>query len=46
VVADACATRSLPSATGDVTAADLHRSALATIGDIYAVVVSTADDLR
>ncbi len=45
VVADACATRALPSAAGDVAAADLHRSALATIGDVYAVVVPTASDL-
>jgi nicotinamidase-related amidase len=46
VVADACATRSLPSVAGDVAAADLHRSALAAIGDVYAVVVPTAADLR
>jgi nicotinamidase-related amidase len=45
VVADACATRSLPSAAGDVPAADLHRAALATIGDVYAVVVGSADEL-
>ncbi|KHK98000.1 isochorismatase [Microbacterium mangrovi] len=45
VVADACATRSLPSAAGDVSAADLHRSALATIGDVYAVVVPSAAGL-
>ncbi|MFE6994530.1 cysteine hydrolase family protein [Microbacterium sp. NPDC057659] len=46
VVADACATRALPSAAGDVTAADLHRGALATIGDAYAQVVPNADALR
>jgi nicotinamidase-related amidase len=46
VVADACATRSLPSAVGEVEAAVLHRSALATIGDVYAVVVPSAADLR
>jgi len=45
VVADACATRSLPSAAGDVPAADLHRAALATIGDVYAVVVRSTDEL-
>ncbi|MFD6219264.1 cysteine hydrolase family protein [Nocardia asteroides] len=41
VVADACATRAL----GNVTAAQLHDSALATIADLYAVVVPTAADL-
>ncbi len=45
VVADACATRPLPSAAGSVTAEQQHRSALATIGDIYAVVVRTPDQL-
>jgi nicotinamidase-related amidase len=45
VVADACATRALPSVGGEVAAADLHRAALATIGDIYAVVVSSAENL-
>ncbi|MEV6967655.1 isochorismatase family protein [Hamadaea sp. NPDC051192] len=46
VVADACATRPLPSAAGPTTAAEQHRVALATIGDLYAVVVPTAADLR
>ncbi|KKI20701.1 MULTISPECIES: isochorismatase family protein [unclassified Leucobacter] len=46
VVADATATRSLPTPYGDVPAEQLHRSALATIGDLYAVVVPSADDLR
>ncbi|REJ04517.1 cysteine hydrolase [Microbacterium bovistercoris] len=46
VVADACATRALPSAAGEVSAADLHRGALATIGDVYAQVVRNADALR
>ncbi|MFC4137272.1 MULTISPECIES: cysteine hydrolase family protein [unclassified Microbacterium] len=46
VVADACATRALPSAAGAVSAADLHRGALATIGDVYAQVVPDADALR
>ncbi|MFT3715443.1 MAG: isochorismatase family protein [Gordonia sp. (in: high G+C Gram-positive bacteria)] len=45
VVADACATRPLQSAAGAVTAAELHRSALATINDLYGVVVESADDL-
>lgn len=45
VVADACATRALQSPVSAVTAQHLHHSALATIGDLYAVVVPTADDL-
>ncbi|MFE9423751.1 isochorismatase family protein [Kitasatospora sp. NPDC006697] len=46
VVADACATRPLASAAGEgLTADQLHRAALATIGDLYAVVVPTADEL-
>ncbi|MEU6930961.1 cysteine hydrolase family protein [Streptomyces sp. NPDC046374] len=39
VVADACATRPLGTAAGEVTAEELHRGALATIGDLYGVVV-------
>lgn len=46
VVADACATRALPSAAGDVPAAQLHAAALATIGDVYATVVGSVADLR
>ncbi|MFK0246943.1 cysteine hydrolase family protein [Amycolatopsis azurea] len=45
VVAAACATRALPSVAGPVTAADQHRAALATIGDLYAVVVASTADL-
>ena len=45
VVADATATRSLPTPFGEVPAEQLHRSALATIGDLYAVVVPSASDL-
>ncbi|OHU55711.1 cysteine hydrolase [Mycobacteroides chelonae] len=45
VVARACATRSLPSIAGDVSAAQLHASALSTIGDLYATVVSSVSDL-
>ncbi|MDQ0708438.1 nicotinamidase-related amidase [Arthrobacter woluwensis] len=45
VVASACATRSLPSVAGPVTSEELHRSALATIGDVYGVVVESAADL-
>jgi len=39
VVADACATRALGSAVGEVSADQLHNAALATIGDLYGVVV-------
>ncbi|AYF73047.1 isochorismatase family protein [Nocardia yunnanensis] len=46
VVADACATRSLRSPAGEVTATQLHESALATIADLYAVVVPSASALR
>ncbi|EQM73022.1 MULTISPECIES: isochorismatase family protein [Microbacterium] len=45
VVAAATATRSLPSVVGDVSAAQLHRAALAGIADLYATVVATAADL-
>ncbi|MGX1809360.1 isochorismatase family protein [Nocardia sp. NPDC055321] len=45
VVADACATRPLSSAVGAVSAEQLHASALATIGDLYGVVVPTASAL-
>ena len=42
VVANACATRPLQSAAGAVSAAQLHQSAMATIGDLYAVVVGSS----
>jgi len=45
VVAAACATRSLPSVAGPVPASELHRAALATIGDVYGVVVDRAVEL-
>ena len=45
VVAAATATRSLPSVAGDVPAEQLHRAALAGLGDLYATVVATAADL-
>ncbi|MDP5226242.1 MULTISPECIES: cysteine hydrolase family protein [Arthrobacter] len=45
VVARACATRPLPSVVGDVSAEELHRSALATIADVYGVVVPSAGEL-
>lgn len=46
IVADACATRPLQSPTGEVSAKQLHRSALAAIGDLYAVVVKDASVLK
>jgi nicotinamidase-related amidase len=46
VVAAATATRSLPSIAGDVSAEQLHRSALAGIADLYATVVANVSDLR
>lgn len=39
IVADACATRPLRSAVADVEAKQLHHCALATIADLYGVVV-------
>ncbi|MVU82887.1 isochorismatase family protein [Nocardia sp. ET3-3] len=46
IVADASATRPLKSAAGAVTAAQLHDSALATIADLYGVVVASASDVK
>ncbi|MDA0567280.1 cysteine hydrolase [Streptomonospora sp. S1-112] len=45
VVADACATRPLESGIAPVSAEQLHEAALATIGDLYGVVVRSASDL-
>ncbi|CAM5333288.1 cysteine hydrolase family protein [Streptomyces fumanus] len=45
VVADACATRPLGSPDADLTAGQVHQSALATIGDLYGVVVRSVKDL-
>lgn len=45
VVAAASATRPLESGVVPVSAEQLHDSALATIGDLYGVVLKTADDL-
>lgn len=45
VVADACATRPLQTSVSDVSAIALHQSALATISDLYAVVVPSAESL-
>ncbi|WP_229911910.1 isochorismatase family protein [Streptomyces lanatus] len=41
VVADACATRPLPSVGGGLSARQIHHGALATIADLYGVVVPT-----
>jgi len=46
VVADACATRPLGTPVGDVSASDLHKSALATITDLYGVVVPSTSALK
>ena len=47
VVADACATRALPSAIDDdvISAHELHRTALAALADRFADVVGVADVL-
>ncbi|OKK04546.1 isochorismatase [Streptomyces sp. CB03234] len=45
VVADACATRALRSADTDLPASQIHHSALATIADLYGVVVPSAESL-
>ncbi|MFF4380923.1 isochorismatase family protein [Kitasatospora sp. NPDC001547] len=45
VVAAACATRPLESAGTALTAAQVHRAALATVGDLYGVVVESPADL-
>ncbi|MEU9995755.1 cysteine hydrolase family protein [Streptomyces sp. NPDC050848] len=45
VVADACATRPLRTVVAGVSAEQLHHSALATIGDLYGVVVASGSDL-
>ncbi|MGW4630598.1 isochorismatase family protein [Streptomyces rubiginosohelvolus] len=46
VVADACATRSLPVLGSDLDAAQVHHGALATIGDLYGVVVPGHKSLK
>lgn len=45
IVADACATRGIQNAVANVDAADLHKSALATISDLFGIVVPTANAL-
>ncbi|TDD34896.1 cysteine hydrolase family protein [Saccharopolyspora elongata] len=46
VVADACATRPLVGAGVELSAEQIHHSALATIGDLYGVVVAKGSDLK
>ncbi|MFD5191672.1 cysteine hydrolase family protein [Streptomyces sp. NPDC058357] len=45
VVADACATRPLRSVGTELTADQIHHSALATIADLYGVVVESGKSL-
>ncbi|ANB06167.1 isochorismatase [Streptomyces ambofaciens] len=45
VVADACATRALPVAGTEVDARQVHVSALATIADLYGIVVPSQEEL-
>jgi nicotinamidase-related amidase len=45
VVADACATRPLGSPDTDLTAGQIHHGALATVTDLYGVVVRSVKDL-
>ncbi|MEU3839449.1 cysteine hydrolase family protein [Streptomyces sp. NPDC028635] len=45
VVADATATRSLPLAGTDLDAEQVHRAALATIADLYGVVVASQKEI-
>ncbi|MFI9047403.1 cysteine hydrolase family protein [Streptomyces sp. NPDC053427] len=46
VVADACATRPLRTAVSDVSAEQLHHGALATIDDLYGVVVPSGSSVN
>lgn len=46
IVADACATRPLRSAVAEVEAVQLHHCALATIADLYGVVVPSGAALH
>ncbi|MCX4961326.1 isochorismatase family protein [Streptomyces virginiae] len=45
VVADACATRPLRTAVAEVSAEQLHHAALATVADLYGVVVPSVSSL-
>ncbi len=47
IVANACASRDLPSPTGGVVpAAEVHRSNLASLADLLACICKTSDDLK
>ncbi|MFE0191481.1 isochorismatase family protein [Streptomyces sp. NPDC058989] len=46
VVADACATRPLQTAVADLSAEQIHHGALATIDDLYGVVVPSGSSLN
>jgi nicotinamidase-related amidase len=47
VVADCCATRDLPDGLGGVVAAaDVHRMELAALGDRFATVVMTTNQIK
>ncbi|MBW5481950.1 isochorismatase family protein [Streptomyces bambusae] len=45
VVADACATRALRTAVAEVPAEQVHHGALATVEDLYGIVVPSASSL-
>ncbi|WP_246102511.1 cysteine hydrolase family protein [Streptomyces piniterrae] len=45
VVADACATRPLRTVLSDLSAEQIHHSALATIADLYGIVVPSGSSL-
>ncbi|MFG2209434.1 cysteine hydrolase family protein [Streptomyces sp. NPDC048638] len=45
VVADACATRPLTTVVSDLSAEQIHHSALATIHDLYGVIVPSGSSL-
>ncbi|MEU6234391.1 isochorismatase family protein [Kitasatospora sp. NPDC047058] len=46
VVADACATRPLRAAGTGLPAGQVHQAALATVADLYGVVVASGESLR
>lgn len=45
VIANACATRPIQTSVSSVSAKELHRGALATITDLFGVVVPTSESL-
>lgn len=48
VVADACATRDLPDATGTgvVAASEIHKATLAALNDVFATIVPSQADIK